>query len=73
MPTAKAIGTLKANKEGHTSTSVEVELRDYLTNFQKNLPAHRLPLSFTYETTGVKAYSPLSSTLIIRLQGQGHE
>jgi len=52
----KAIGPIEAKPKGHTLTGVETQSGKYLTGLPKGLPAHRLPLPFAYETTGVETY-----------------
>ena len=53
---AKALGPIEAKPKGHTLTGVETQSGKYLTGLPKGLPAHRLPLPFAYETTGVETY-----------------
>jgi type I restriction enzyme R subunit len=49
----KAAGVLEAKPEGHTLTGVETQSGKYLDGFPQEYPAHRLPLPFAYESTGV--------------------
>lgn len=51
---AKALGAVEAKPEGHTLTGVETQSGKYLSGLPSGLPAHRLPLPFAYETTGVE-------------------
>ena len=46
----EAVGTIEAKKVGQTLTGVEEQSQKYRTD----LPAARLPLPFTYETTGIE-------------------
>jgi type I restriction enzyme R subunit len=48
----KAIGVVEAKPEGHTLTGVETQSVKYTEGLPQNLPAHKLPLPFAYESTG---------------------
>ena len=50
----KAAGVVEAKPEGSTLTGVEVQSEKYSTGLPDNLPAHRRPLPFLYESTGVE-------------------
>jgi type I restriction enzyme, R subunit len=47
-------GTIEAKKVGQTLTGVEEQSQKYRTGLPGGLPAARLPLPFTYETTGIE-------------------
>ena len=47
-----AVGVIEAKPEGHTLTGVEVQSEKYSAGLPDNLPAHRRPLPFLYESTG---------------------
>src|SRR2546423_659561 len=49
-----AVGTIEAKKVGQTLTGVEEQSQKYRTGLPGGLPAARLPLPFTYETTGIE-------------------
>src|SRR4051794_38518642 len=49
----RAIGVIEAKPEGHTLTGVETQSGKYTDGLPPALPAHRLPLPFAYESTGV--------------------
>jgi type I restriction enzyme, R subunit len=49
----RAIGVVEAKPEGHTLTGVETQSAKYTEGLPPTLPAHRLPLPFAYESTGV--------------------
>jgi type I restriction enzyme R subunit len=49
---AKAIGVVEAKPEGHTLTGVETQSAEYIGALAAGIPAHRLPLPFSYESTG---------------------
>jgi type I restriction enzyme R subunit len=48
----KAVGVIEAKPEGHPLIGVETQSAKYTTGLPRALPAHRLPLPFSYETTG---------------------
>ncbi len=48
----KAAGVVEAKPAGHTLTGVETQSGKYSDGLPDNLPAHRKPLPFLYETTG---------------------
>jgi type I restriction enzyme R subunit len=48
----KALGVVEAKPEGHTLSGVETQSAKYTDGLPHNLPAHRLPLPFAYESTG---------------------
>jgi type I restriction enzyme, R subunit len=50
----EAVGTIEAKKVGQTLTGVEEQSQKYRTGLPGDLPAARLPLPFTYETTGIE-------------------
>ena len=50
----KAAGVVEAKPEGHTLAGVEVQSDKYGTGLPDSLPAHRRPLPFLYESTGVE-------------------
>ena len=50
----KAAGVVEAKPEGSTLTGVEVQSEKYSTGLPDNLPAHRHPLPFLYESTGAE-------------------
>ena len=50
----KAVGVVEAKPEGSTLTGVEVQSEKYSTGLPDNLPAHRNPLPFLYESTGAE-------------------
>ena len=50
----KAAGVVEAKPEGSTLTGVEVQSEKYSTGLPDNLPAHRRPLPFLYESTGAE-------------------
>ena len=50
----KAAGVVEAKPEGHSLTGVEIQSEKYGTGLPDNLPAHRRPLPFLYESTGVE-------------------
>ncbi|WP_439625025.1 hypothetical protein [Gemmata sp.] len=49
---ARAIGVVEAKPEGHTLTGVETQSEKYTVGLPNGLPSHRLPLTFSYESTG---------------------
>src|SRR5439155_6002441 len=51
----KAIGAVEAKAEG-TLTGVEPQSAKYAAGLPDNLPAHRRPLPFLYESNGSVAY-----------------
>ncbi len=50
----KAIGSIEAKPKGHTLTGTEIQSRKYTEGLPPELPAHRQPLPFHYESTGVE-------------------
>ena len=50
----KAAGVVEAKPEGTTLTGVEVQSEKYSTGLPENLPAHRRPLPFLYESAGAE-------------------
>lgn len=48
----KAIGVVEAKKVGSPLMGVETQSEKYTTSLPKGLPAYRIPLPFSYETTG---------------------
>ena len=50
----KGAGVVEAKPEGHSLTGVEIQSEKYGTGLPDNLPAHRRPLPFLYESTGVE-------------------
>ena len=50
----RAIGVVEAKPRGHTLTGVETQSLQYTGNLPERLPYYRLPLPFSYETTGVE-------------------
>ena len=48
----KAAGVVEAKPVGRTLTGVELQSEKYGTGLPDNLPAHRRPLPFLYESTG---------------------
>ena len=50
----RAAGVVEAKPEGSTLTGVEVQSGKYGTGLPDNLPAHRRPLPFLYESTGAE-------------------
>ncbi len=49
----RAIGVVEAKPEGHTLTGVETQSAKYVGGLPDGLPAHRVPLPFAYESTGI--------------------
>lgn len=49
---ASAAGVIEAKPEGHTLAGVERQSSKYVSALPADVPAHRLPLPFCYETTG---------------------
>lgn len=47
---------IEAKKEGSTLTGVEVQSAKYSEGLPAGLPAHRRPLPFLYESTGVETH-----------------
>jgi type I restriction enzyme R subunit len=47
----KAIGVIEAKPEGHPLIGVETQSAKYAGAFPEGIPAHRRPLSFSYEST----------------------
>jgi type I restriction enzyme R subunit len=52
----KAAGVIEAKKEGATLTGVEVQSGKYAQGLPTSLPAHRRPLPFLYESTGLETH-----------------
>jgi type I restriction enzyme R subunit len=52
----KAAGVIEAKKEGATLTGVEVQSGKYAQGLPAALPAHRRPLPFLYESTGLETH-----------------
>ena len=50
----KAIGVVEAKPEGHTLSGVEIQTDKYGKGLPTSLPAHRRPLPFIYQSTGVE-------------------
>lgn len=50
----EAVGVIEAKKEGQTLTGVEEQSMKYRTGLPHDLPASRLPLPFSYESTGIE-------------------
>ena len=50
----RAAGVIEAKPEGSTLSGVEVQSGKYSTGLPDNLPAHRRPLPFLYESTGAE-------------------
>ena len=50
----QAVGTIEAKQVGQTLTGVEEQSAKYRSGVPDGLPAARLPLPFSYETTGVE-------------------
>src|SRR5438105_2497935 len=50
----EAVGIIEAKKVGQTLTGVEEQSNKYRRGLPDGLPAARLPLPFTYETTGIE-------------------
>jgi type I restriction enzyme R subunit len=48
----KALGVVEAKPEGFNLIGVETQSAKYAEGLPPNLPAHRLPLPFAYESTG---------------------
>jgi type I restriction enzyme R subunit len=48
----RAAGVIEAKPEDYTLTGVETQSGKYADGLPHNLPAHRLPLPFSYESTG---------------------
>ena len=48
----RAAGVIEAKPEDFTLTGVETQSGKYSDGLPRNLPAHRLPLPFSYESTG---------------------
>ena len=49
----KSLGVIEAKPKGHTLTGVETQSGKYLVGLPPGLPAHRLPLPFAYQSTGI--------------------
>lgn len=52
----KAAGVLEAKKAGTTLSGVEMQAEKYSEGMPEDLPAHRRPLPFLYQSTGVETY-----------------
>jgi type I restriction enzyme R subunit len=52
----KAAGVIEAKKQGATLTGVEIPLGRYAQGLTAALPAHRRPLPFMYESTGIETH-----------------
>jgi type I restriction enzyme R subunit len=52
----RAAGVIEAKKQGATLTGVEVQSSRYAQGLPANLPAHRRPLPFLYESTGLETH-----------------
>ena len=50
----EAVGVIEAKKVGQTLVGVEEQSAKYRTGLTGNIPAARLPLPFSYETTGIE-------------------
>src|SRR6476659_1177918 len=50
----KAAGVVEAKKEGFPLVGVEVQATKYSQGLPRELPAHRRPLPFLYQSTGVE-------------------
>jgi type I restriction enzyme, R subunit len=48
----RAIGVAEAKPQGHTLAGVESQSVEYAAALPSEIPAHRLPLPFCYESTG---------------------
>src|SRR5436305_6972139 len=63
----EAVGVIEAKKEGQTLTGVEEQSMKYRTGLPHDLPASRLPLPFSYESTGIDPVANFCITTIQRL------
>ena len=52
----KAAGVVEAKKQGATLTGVEIQSSRYAQGLPTALPAHRRPLPFLYESTGLETH-----------------
>ena len=52
----KAAGVIEAKPEGHPLAGVETQSLQYTGNLPERLPYHRLPLPFSYESTGTETF-----------------
>ena len=52
----KAAGVIEAKKQGATLTGVEAQSARYAQGLPAALPAHRRPLPFLYESTGLETH-----------------
>jgi type I restriction enzyme R subunit len=52
----KAAGVIEAKKQGATLTGVEIQSGRYAQGLPVALPAHRRPLPFLYESTGIETH-----------------
>ncbi|MFM7848731.1 MAG: type I restriction-modification enzyme R subunit C-terminal domain-containing protein [Rubrivivax sp.] len=52
----KAAGVVEAKKQGATLTGVEIQSSRYAQGLPAALPAHRRPLPFLYESTGLETH-----------------
>lgn len=50
----KAVGAVEAKRKGETLTGVEVQTEKYSVGLPASVPAHRRPLPFLYQSTGVE-------------------
>ena len=50
----KAAGIIEAKKEGFPLTGVEIQAVKYSKGLTQALPAHREPLPFLYQSTGIE-------------------
>lgn len=50
----KAAGVVEAKREGATLTGVEIQTEKYSEGLAETLPAHRRPLPFCYQSSGVE-------------------
>ncbi len=56
----EAVGTIEAKKVGETLIGVEEQSAKYRMGLPGGLPAARIPLPFTYETTGIETRFTIS-------------
>ena len=59
----EAVGTIEAKKVGETLIGVEEQSAKYRMGLPGGLPAARIPLPFSYETTGIETVLPVTWTL----------
>ena len=50
----KSAGVIEAKPEGHTLKGVELQASKYTLGLPDDLPAHRKPLPFAFESTGIE-------------------